>query len=302
MYGFSISKEGIFTDNYYKQLGEYKEPLPEGVYIMIRKNGDKIILNQDYYGSIGIFIYENKTENYFALSNSFLLLLEYLFGNQKISLNRDFSDHLLVTNLCAYSIDETLIKEIKQIPTNAFLIINTKTKTFKIIFKEYEENTIPLESEEGLKLIDNWIDKWCYIFRSLKKQINNVSADLSGGFDSRILLSILLNSGIDMNELRINTMISSKNGFDIDLKIASNISSKLGFKINNYKPDHNFIKWNLQDILFNEIYSKLGFHKQFYFIDKFFDVPQFCFKGNGGEFLRGEPKTSIQKYTFIKKY
>ena len=299
MYGYSVSKNGFFTDNYYKQLGEYKEPSPEGVYIMIRKIGDEIIINQDYYGSIGLYIYENKAENYFALSNSFLLLEKYLSRKQKISLNRNFADSLIVTNLCTFSIDETLIKEIKQIHPNAFVIINIKTNELKMIFKDNEENTIPLESEEGLKLIDKWIDKWCYIFRSLKKQINNISADLSGGFDSRILLSVLLNSGIDMNEIRINTMLDSKNEHDIDYKIANNISSKLGFKVNNIKLDKNFISWNLEDILFNEFYSKLGFHKQFYLRDKFFVKPQFCFKGNGGEFLRGEPKVSIKKFIKI---
>ena len=37
LYGFFISKNGIITDNYFKQLGEYEEPLPQGVYVMIRK-------------------------------------------------------------------------------------------------------------------------------------------------------------------------------------------------------------------------------------------------------------------------
>ena len=59
-------------------MGEYKEPEPQGVYIMIRKIGKEIIINQDFYGSFGIYIYENKNENYLALSNSFFLLQEYL--------------------------------------------------------------------------------------------------------------------------------------------------------------------------------------------------------------------------------
>ena len=51
MYGFFVSKKGIITDNYYKNLGYYEDPEPTGAYIMIRKKEDEIILNQDYSGS-----------------------------------------------------------------------------------------------------------------------------------------------------------------------------------------------------------------------------------------------------------
>ena len=43
MYGFSISKKGLLTNNYYRMLGHYEEPGPDGMYIMIRKIGEKII-------------------------------------------------------------------------------------------------------------------------------------------------------------------------------------------------------------------------------------------------------------------
>ena len=59
MYGFSVSKKGIITDNYYKQIGQYEVPEPMGVYIMIRKIGNELILNQDFYGSFGLYLYEN---------------------------------------------------------------------------------------------------------------------------------------------------------------------------------------------------------------------------------------------------
>ena len=85
MYGFSVSTKGILTNNYYENLGYYEEPEPQGTYIMIRKIGDEIILNQDFCGSFGIYLYENKNKDYFALSNSFLLLEEYLVGKQNFT-------------------------------------------------------------------------------------------------------------------------------------------------------------------------------------------------------------------------
>ena len=296
MYGFSISKKGILTDNYYKNIGEYKEPLPLGVYIMIRKIGKEIIINQDFYGSFGLYIFEKKEENYFAISNSFLLLEEYLLGKQIITFNKDFADNLIVTSLCSFSIEETLINEIKQIPSNAFLVIDTLKNTLKINYIEYQENTISFESKEGLKIIDDWIDKWSYIFRSLKKQTDNIYADLSGGFDTRAMMTILLNSGINMNELHIHSLLDKNHGHDIDFKIASNISSKFGFKLNNFKLDNNFTKWSTKDTLSSTFYSKIGFHKEFYLHDKFYNKPRFTFTGSGGEFLRGAPLAPIKKF------
>ena len=90
MYGFSISKKGLLTNNYYRKLGHYEEPGPDGIYIMIRKIGEEIKINQDFYGSFGLYIYENESTGFFALSNSFLLLEEYLVGNRILLLIRSF--------------------------------------------------------------------------------------------------------------------------------------------------------------------------------------------------------------------
>ena len=74
MYGFSVSKKGILTNNYYKKQGYYEKPDPMGLYVMVRKMKEEIRIDQDFYGDFGLYIYENKNTEYFALSNSFLLL------------------------------------------------------------------------------------------------------------------------------------------------------------------------------------------------------------------------------------
>ena len=89
MYGFCVSEKGILTDNYYKNQGYYEKPESQGVYVMIRKIGNELRLNQDYYGLFGLYIYENKEAKYFALSNSFLLLLEHIADKQKFEYLKD---------------------------------------------------------------------------------------------------------------------------------------------------------------------------------------------------------------------
>ena len=224
MYGFSISEKGLLTNNYYKKLGFYEEPGPEGIYIMIRKLGEEIKINQDFYGSFGLYIYENKNTGFFALNNSFLLLEEYLVGKQNFSLNKDFSDNLIISGLCTPSIYETIVNEIILLPHNTFIVLDTKKKTFKIHYIDYKENSVPFESKEGLEIIDKWVDKWGYIFRSLKNQTNNIMVDLSGGFDTRTVLSILLNSGINMNEILIHSENDTLHCHEEDFIIASKIS------------------------------------------------------------------------------
>lgn len=294
MYGYTISKKGIITNNYYKRLGKYEEPEPLGVYILIRRNGNIIQINQDYYGSYGLYIYENK--EYFAISNSFLLLAEHLRGIKNMTFNKDFADNLIISGLCSPSIYETLIKEINKIPSNSFIIINVIEKNYKINYMDQQRYTIPFESEDGLKIIDKWVDKWGYIFRSLKKKTDNISMDLSGGFDTRAVLSILYNSGIDLKDILIHSINNNVHNHEEDFRIATNISSKLGLKLNYKKLDDKGTIFDINNTLDLTMYTKLGFHKEFYFKNKFFMKPRFTFTGAWGGMLRGYPNKPIQEY------
>lgn len=122
------------------------------------------------------------------------------------------------------------------------------------------------------------INGW-YIFQSLKNQTDNTYFDLSGGFDTLTLLAILLNFGIKIDELNIYSIKNNKHEHDIDYKIAREIAATYGFKLNNFHFDNNSIEWSLKDSLYDTFYSKLGFHKEFYFKKYFFNKPRFSFSG-----------------------
>ncbi len=197
---------------------------------------------------------------------------------------------------CAASLHETLINEITKLRSNALITINIKDKIFKLDYVDYLENTVPLESAEGLKIIDNWVDKWGYIYRSLKKKTDNMSSDLSGGFDTRVLTSILISSGLDLNKTLINSLQDNFRDHHIDLKIAKNISSQLGFELNKFQLDDNNTLFNIKDAVICSLYSKLGFSKSSGFNNRFFSKPRFYFTGCGGEVIRGYPGYPIGQY------
>ena len=295
MYGFFVSKKGIITDNYYKNLGYYEEPEPQGVYVLLRRIGDEIRINQDYSGSYGIYIYENKNKSNFIFSNSFLLLGEYLVGKHNFTINKDFADTLIISGICSPSVDETMINEIKILPQNAFIIINIKKRIYKLYYIDYKEKTIPLESPEGMKIIDNWMDKWGYIIRSLLRKTKYITSDLSGGFDSRLVLSILINSGINIKKILINSIVGWK-GHEEDLEIATKISKKLGFKLNNLVFDNKGKEIKISDAFHYSMYAKLGFTNWFRSPKNFLNKPQFDFVGYGGENLRGYPRVTAKEY------
>jgi hypothetical protein len=120
--------------------------------------------------------------------------------------------------------------------------------------------------------------------------------DLSGGFDSRTVLTILLNSGINMNEILVNSINDTLHTHEEDFKIAINISKKIGFKVNNLRLDKNGTKLNTKDSIFLSIYTKLGFHKELYLETMFYSKPIFSITGYGGEDIRGLHHIPIKKY------
>ena len=148
-------------------------------------------------------------------------------------------------------------------------------------------------------MLDNWIDKWGYIIRSIRKKTDNTYFDLSGGFDTRTVLSIMLSSGVDINNISIRSAKDKVHGHDEDLMIANNISLKFGFKLNNLTLDNNFTDLSAKDTIFCTLYTKLGFHKEFYLKNKFFNKPRYAFTGGGGEYIRGSPYCPINKFIEI---
>lgn len=294
LYGFGFNNNNLILSN---RIKECKDLENIGAYVLIKRINDEIIISQDFSGSYGLYLYQK--DDYFAISNSFIKLVEYLKANHELTLNEDYALYSLIPRtLSSLVYKETLINEINEIDRNKIIKINVSSK--EIIFESinYEENSINIASEEGLKLLDSWFFKWIEIIRSINKKTNNISIDLSGGLDTRMVLALVLNANIDMNRIKVHSLTNKRHNHDEDFRIASQIADEYGFELNR-SLNVNYINYPDVETLINlSCYVKLGFANQFNFKLSYPEDPIYRITGNGGESIRGWVHGNSQ--TFIK--
>ena len=282
LYGFAIHDNKIIQNESYDDDTIFDG---NGTYIQVIKSGEDISIYQDFNGSFGIYIFEK--DDYFAISNSFIKLVDYIKCSHKITLNEDYAKYFISISLCSLSYSETLVNEIKVLPKNYSLNINLNTKSISLNFIDYKEQSISINSDEGIEILDNWFYRWTTIFRDLKFNTNNISFQLSGGFDSRLSLALLLSSNINLNEILFYSIDDDKHTHKADFEIASEISNYFGFKLNDNTIQEDRIYFKEIETPINiSFYTKLGIHKQMFYTYSYKLNPVYSITGYGGECIR----------------
>ena len=247
--------------------------------------GGGVTIQQDFNGSYGIYLF--RKGDYFALSNSFFRLLEYIKTRYPLSLNRDYANYILVNGLASHAYSETPINEISLLPKNAIIMIDIEKRELKFDYIDYKENSIEIDSVEGLQTLDNWFKRQTTIIRNIAEKTNQITVDLSGGFDSRLTFLLVLMSGIDLNKIKINSANDKLHTHAEDYEIATSIANSYGFKLNNDKNWSNqAIPYSLSDIVNISFYAKMTFHKEMYFKYCKYAMKKYRIPGAGGESIR----------------
>lgn len=281
LYGFYLNERGIYNN---KIPAGYQLAGMDGCYVYIDVADDEISIYQDFNGCFGLYLYHK--EDYFAISNSFFLLADYLKTKKPLSLNRDFANHLFLRMTASEVFSETLINEIELLPRNCTVKIDKKTCSVDIHKLDFKDCTIPLDSEEGLKILDGWYERWINIIRSIYKKNNNLQIDLSGGRDSRMSFSLALGSGIDLNDVLVYCIDDKLRTHSEDFTIASLIAEHYGFKINAKNFSEEYINRNMNDIIDYAWYTIFPFKKQCDYKTRIAGKPLFVVNGFGGESIR----------------
>ena len=293
-YGYTIQEDGIWE----------KETLPKGkkmdrngigAYILIEKNNGIISIYQDYLGSYGLYLYRNK--EYFAISNSFLRLEEYLIEHgAELTINQDFANHMVVSDLCTVAYPSTLVNEIVILERDAVVTIDCDKRAFAVELTPRYENTIEIASEEGIAVLDRWHEKWAAIIRALNTDAP-LMFDLTGGFDTRVSFLLALTSGIDLRNAYIFSTTDGLHTHKEDLAIAQAICDHYGLVLNRnvYSDDGN--DHSLEDIINLSFYTRMPFHNQMHFKHRRYRERRFRINGNGGEMLRGYQFMSPESFS-----
>ena len=178
--------------------------------------------------------------------------------------------------------------EISLVERNAIIKIDIAEKNFEVELIDYHENTVALDSAEGIAILDSWIDFWSTVLRGVAQNTKFIQASLSGGFDTRTALIHILHSKIDSDKLRIYAYPDNLYVYKEDREIASKIAAHYGLKLNQDFSKREFLNSSLSDIWNMELYGRQTFHKfsNISFtqkgVDKYYSV-----EGYGGELLRG---------------
>jgi len=285
LFGFCVDTSGIIYDEDIINIDDFR-PNGTGSYIYIKKDGNYINIYQDFIGSQGIYLYKDK--DYFTISNSLFYLTDFLGETQhKLTLNEDYANQLLTADMVPVTVRETIFNEIELIDRNINLIIDIKKKRLNFEREDYGENSVSLDSDLGIKKLDLWHEKWRTIVKSVVNSNCYLSADLSGGFDTRMVMTILLSSKIDMSRVKIITSTDGLSCHPEDLQIATAISKHYGFELNSNKivpPKSEPI--TCEDAIGMSFYTKLTFHKQMYYNLRNYTERVFAFTGGAGEIVR----------------
>ncbi|RAP52096.1 MAG: hypothetical protein BZ137_09255 [Methanosphaera sp. rholeuAM130] len=281
LYGYILVDNEIITKS---SLNDDVKLPKNGCYVNIRVKEDEIEIAQDINASYGLYLYQN--QDYFAISNSFLYLVEYLKDKYPLTFNEDYALAFLSTDLVSIAYKQTIINEISSISPNKTVYIDKETKQISMekVLKEYK--TISIDSKEGIELLDSWFYSWVNFIRELKSKTNNIRVDLSGGIDSRIIFGLIISSNINLDEIYINTYTDNLHTHKEDYEIASEICSRYDIDINKQMNLPIEFYDEPEPILDISFYTKLSFHKQMYYKPYKQLETSYSFKGFGGENIR----------------
>ena len=254
LYGYSIQATGIYEqDNLTEEAVAGLDG--RGCYVYVEAKDGKITIKQDLNGCWGLYLFRHG--DYFALSNSFFRLLDHVKFKYPLTVNRDYCNYIIVAFVAVQSYSQTAVNEIQYVARNVVIHIDVAARSLELDMIDYKEHTVPLDSAEGVAILDRWVEFWGNLFRNLSQRTKFIQADLTGGFDTRIHFVPLLNSGIDLNKIRINSAKDDSNPtFKEDYAIASQIAEHYGFNLNQPFPARQSISYSLADAWNADVYSQ----------------------------------------------
>lgn len=287
--GYALSTNPAHTDLDALMSDEtlYEQSI-DGCFVSCQCIDDRLVVSQDAFGSFGLYFYQ--ADDYFALSNSFFTLIENLADKTNLTLNRDFTDHLLFAGYSTFSCTETPVNEISCLPRNSSVLIDIIANKVNLHSKPGVAESITLGTRKSIEIIDAWHARWTGLFEKTMTMQNQsqaiFKADITAGMDSRLCLMLLLSSSIDLSSTWFATWEDDTHTHIEDLEISALLAQRYGFQTNTLPQGLYRKQLDLRTALNNSFYPKLGFHRQMFFNSTRTDIPLMHLRGAGGEIIR----------------
>lgn len=87
-----------------------------------------------------------------------------------LTVNHDYCHYLALFRYSSYAYLETAVNEVQLIDRSAIIQIDVATKSLELELKDYRENTVSLDTPEGIATLDRWIEFWCNVLRNVVKR------------------------------------------------------------------------------------------------------------------------------------
>lgn len=238
--GYSFYKDNLIfqqegLESFIKDLGAPDILLMgDGRFSYAQQTKKNILARTDDFGQDFIFYYCDGSN--WAVSNSFYNLASFL-SKQSIKLTID--DEIMRLGRMKHSMfqclftNDTYLREIKLLPLDKILSIRTshdeqfivELKTCNDTNKFYDNSNRDMAVFE----LSNYLRKSVRKVITMTTAFDKVICDVTGGNDSRIVLSLLLNTGSEMQNIRV----ASNKSIEKDYQVANILGENFNFKINN---------------------------------------------------------------------
>ena len=294
-----IGNEGL-DDFLSENSGFDLDDLREGRFWLFYKKRNTYTACTDDCGQEAIFYYH--VGNVWALSNSFLALVEHLsFHGVGLYLNHGAVASFFIPGGFGETLisDRTAVQEVKVLPRGSQIKICSGDFSVEARYATATSGVSAVLDFPDLDVLYSHMIKWRGRLRALVEQVCAYSfqVDVSGGTDSRMLLGLLLSSGADLSGIQF---VSNPN-LEQDYRVACGLADVYGFSLGR-GVNRACVNERLSEAEQFEIYlyGCLGVYHKPYF-PAFRERPNiFRLHGGGGEVLReyysGDFLSFIERY------
>lgn len=129
-----------------------EEPTGDGVYVYVKREDNHIIIRQDFIGSYEIYLYMGN--DYFALSNSFVMLVDHVKKAHKISLNSDYANLFIIDVRYSSVTDFVTCRDLTSSAPQKSLINNAWLKNFVTARIDIKNASETNEESNDLEIIN----------------------------------------------------------------------------------------------------------------------------------------------------